>query len=91
MRNRYHTAGVLDGEETELADRIAGLLSGCYTEQRREISQADQGRLVSLYFLTPRSTVERFRHRAREIHPPGGAKLLLSGPWPPYNFAASPG
>jgi hypothetical protein len=91
LRRRYSFGDSLAPEEARLADRIAGLLSGCYTEQRREISPADQGRLVSLYFLTPRITVERFRHRARQIRPPGGAKLLLSGPWPPYNFAASPG
>jgi hypothetical protein len=46
---------------------------------------------VSLYFLTPRSCVERFREQVRRIHFPSGAKLLLSGPWPPYNFAALPG
>jgi hypothetical protein len=91
LRNRYSLGDSFAPEEAQLADRIAGWLSGCYTEQRREISPAGQGRLVSLYFLTPRSAVERFRHKARRIRPPGGAKLLLSGPWPPYNFVASPG
>src|ERR1039458_8537879 len=91
LRNRYSSGNSLAPEEAQLADQIAGLLSGCYTEQRREISPADQGRLVSLYFLTPKTDVERFRNRARQICPPGGMKLLLSGPWPPYNFAASPG
>jgi hypothetical protein len=31
--------------------------------------------------------VEQFRQRAREIRLPGAAKMLLSGAWPPYNFA----
>ena len=26
---------------------------------------------------------------ARKISAPHGVKLLLSGPWPPYNFVAS--
>ena len=91
LRNRYSSGNSLAPEEAQLADQITGLLSGCYTEQRREISPADQGRLVSLYFLTPKTDVERFRNKARQICPPGGTKLLLSGPWPPYNFAAPPG
>jgi hypothetical protein len=91
LRNRYGSGNSLAPEEAQLADRIAASLSGCYTEQRREISPADRGRLVSLYFLTPKTQVERFRNTARQICPPGGTKLLLTGPWPPYNFAASPG
>ena len=90
LRNRYGAGSSLVPEEAQLADRIAGSLSGCYQEQRRETSPADQGRLLSLYFLTPKAGVERFRDQARGIRPPGGTKLLLSGPWPPYNFAMSP-
>ena len=91
LRNRYSSGNSLAPEEAQLADRIAGLLSGCYIEQQREISPADRGRLLSLYFLTPKTEVERFRNEARQIRPPGGAKLLFSGPWPPYNFASSAG
>lgn len=90
LRNRYGSGNSLAPEEAQLADQIAGLLSGCYSERRREISPADQGRLLSLYFLMPKAGVERFRNKVRQIRPPGGAKLLLSGPWPPYNFAVSP-
>lgn len=90
LRNRYPSANALDAEEGQLADRITGWLSGCFTEQRREVSSSSQRRLLSLYFLTPRTGVERFRSQARSICPPSGAKLLLSGPWPPYNFAGSP-
>ena len=90
LRDRYPTAGALDREEGQLADRIAGLLSGCSTEQRREVSSSSQRRLLSLYFLTSKDGVERFRSEARKICPPSGAKILLSGPWPPYNFAGSP-
>jgi hypothetical protein len=90
LRSRYSSGDSLAPEEAQLADRIAGPLSGCYSEQRREISPADQGRLMSLYFLTPKTGVERFRDAARQIRTPGGTKVLFSGPWPPYNFAAAP-
>ena len=90
LRNRYDSGSSLAPEENRLADRIAVSLSGCYLEQQRESSPAGPERLLSLYFLTPRDGVERFRNRVRQIRPPAGAKLLLSGPWPPYNFAMSP-
>jgi hypothetical protein len=91
LRGRYNMGDSLVPEEDRLADRIASLLSGCYKEQRREISRSDLGRLMSLYFLTPQSGVERWLNKARQIDSPGGTKVLLSGPWPPYNFAAPAG
>lgn len=44
LRNRYNSAEALAPEEAQLADRIMGLLSGCSTEQRREVSSSSQGR-----------------------------------------------
>lgn len=91
LRNRYNSPNALAPEEAQLADQIMGLLSGCSTEQRREVSSSSKGRLVSLYFLTPKTYAEQFRQKARQIYAPSGAKLLLSGPWPPYNFVAPSG
>jgi hypothetical protein len=90
LRHRYPSANPLDAEEQRLADQIAAWLSDCSTGQRREVSLSSQRRLLSLYFLTFKTDVERFRSQARKIPPPSGAKILLSGPWPPYNFAGSP-
>ena len=87
LRNRYNSATALAPEEVQLADRIAGLFSGCSTERRKEVSSSSQGRLISLYFLMPKTCVEEFRQRAQRLCPPAGAKVLWSGPWPPYNFA----
>jgi hypothetical protein len=89
LRNRYNSQDTLTAEEALLADRIAALLDDCSTEQCREVSSSHQGRLISLYFLTPKSGAEEFRKMARKISTPRGVKLLLSGPWPPYNFVAS--
>ena len=91
LRSRYSLGGTFAPEEADLAARITGFLSGWYTEECREISRADQGRLVSLYFLTSQSSVEGFRAEARQIRLPDGAKVLISGPWPPYNFSLSSG
>lgn len=43
---------------------------------------------VALYFLVKRGAVDPFRRAFRRISRTESARLLLSGPWPPYNFAA---
>jgi hypothetical protein len=91
LRQRYNVSDTLMPEEAEAVGRIADLLADQFAEQRCEVSSSSQGRLVSLAFLTPKTRVEEFRQKAREISPPSGAKLLLSGPWPPYSFVASAG
>ncbi len=91
LRSRYGCTGVFAPEEAQLADRISGRLAGLYTEQQREVSASGRGRLLSLYFLTPKAGVERFRQTVSSICPGGAAKLLVSGPWPPYNFVVSAG
>lgn len=40
----------------------------------------------SIYFLVPKSSLNRFRQVFRQVEVHESAKLLLSGPWPPYNF-----
>jgi len=68
--------GALDG----LAERI---------ETDRGV-RADRG-LASLYFLVKRGAVESFRRAFQRIERAEAARLLLSGPWPPYNFVAPEG
>jgi hypothetical protein len=45
--------------------------------------------LLSLYFLVPGSAVESFRQAFRHLSATEPARLLLSGPWPPYNFVTN--
>ena len=42
--------------------------------------------MLSLYFLVRRKSVESFRQAFRQVVFKDHAKLLLSGPWPPFNF-----
>jgi hypothetical protein len=43
-----------------------------------------------LYFLIPRSGLESFRQIFGQVSLQEQARLLLSGPWPPYNFVTLP-
>jgi Gas vesicle synthesis protein GvpL/GvpF len=87
LRARHGSAGSPVIEHVEAADRITALLAESFTAQRREYAPAkDNGTLVSLYFLVPRAGTCRFMEKARRVSL-SGTKILVSGPWPPYNFA----
>jgi hypothetical protein len=92
MRSRHGFIGTRPGnapvlEHVAAADRITALLAENFTAQRREYAPADgNGALVSLYFLVPRAGAHEFMEKARALSF-SGIKILVSGPWPPYNFA----
>jgi hypothetical protein len=90
LRKRHASRGGLTLEERRLAEQISGSLGGFCSGLRAEASSAAEGRLLSLYFLTPKTSAENFRDRVRQVPFPEGTKWLLSGPWPPYNFVSSP-
>ncbi|MHC1713331.1 MAG: GvpL/GvpF family gas vesicle protein [Solidesulfovibrio sp.] len=45
--------------------------------------------LVSVYFLVRRKAIESFQRAFNEYRVTESAKLLLTGPWPPYNFVTT--
>jgi hypothetical protein len=90
LRKRHASRAGLTPDEGRLAEQISSSLCGFYDRLRTEASTAAEGRLLSLYFLTPKTSVGNFRDRVRQMRFPEGTKLLLSGPWPPYNFVSSP-
>jgi len=90
LRKRHPPGDGLEAEEGRLAELISSSLGGFYDRLRAEASTVAEGRMLSLYFLTPKTSVADFRDRVRQMHFPEGTKLLLSGPWPPYNFVSSP-
>ena len=64
--------------------QFAGLFVKCTTE-----APSPRLPLLSLYFLVPRPAVTSFRQAFRQLTETESARLLLSGPWPPYNFVTS--
>lgn len=66
--------------------QFAGLYVKCITEP-----PSPRLPLLSLYFLVPRPAVESFRQAFRQLTARESARLLLSGPWPPYNFVTAGG
>lgn len=69
-----------------LVENLCDSLHGSFVRHKVEFPCSKRSHLLSLYFLVPRDSVESFRHAARQFPANPSFKLLLSGPWPPYNF-----
>ncbi len=90
-RERYATENRAAPGQERLVEAIRTSLGGLFVHSRSESSSCYGGRLVSLYFLVPRNRVEPFRRAFRDLSMSDSAKLLLTGPWPPYNFVSANG
>ncbi len=82
----YRSADRKVERQNELVKALCGPLSGLFVHRKVEVP-ASGTPLLSLYFLVPRTSVEVFREATRQSLPNEPARLLVSGPWPPYNFA----
>lgn len=56
---------------------------------REERAAGTAGRLASLVFLVRRAGAGRFREAFRRLEQESAAKMLLTGPWPPYSFVGN--
>ncbi|MBZ5513734.1 MAG: GvpL/GvpF family gas vesicle protein [Acidobacteriia bacterium] len=88
-RQRYQGLDRTTSRERRLAEELCDGLSGLFVRRKLELPETSRGRLPSLYFLVPRASVEAFRKAVRQLGAKESRKLLLSGPWPPYNFVDS--
>ena len=75
-------------EYRQAADRCQAQFATLFVKCKMEAPSARLP-LLSLYFLLPRSAVELFRQAFRQLTETESARLLLSGPWPPYNFVTA--
>ena len=69
----------------EARGALEGLAVRCRA-QRSSAPASPLGRVLSLFFLVRRENVERFREAFGQLQQETPAKMLLTGPWPPYNF-----
>ena len=88
-RQRYLDLDRVGSEQRRLVAEICDSLCGSFVRHKVESPSSSRGRLLSLYFLVPRNSVESFRRAARRYPANQSVKLLMSGPWPPYNFVDS--
>ncbi len=75
-------------EYRQAADRCLAQFAGLFVKAKTE-GPSPRLPLLSLYFLVPHQAVASFRQAFRHLAAAESARLLLSGPWPPYNFVTS--
>lgn len=88
-RKAHYARQEMFANEVDLvSQRCLAALGGLFVKSKAEDhpKAATPSAFLSLYFLVPGNSVERFRQRFRDLCEKEPAKLLLSGPWPPYNF-----
>jgi hypothetical protein len=72
-----------------LIDRYIQAFSGLYARHRIETDMKNGDVILSIYFLTPKSDVNRFRETFGNMLEKGNDEAMISGPWPPYNFVTT--
>lgn len=92
-QRRTHYGIEADGQAQRrwIEELCRNSFAGLFRELKGETTQAqgtDSQAMVPVYFLIPRTLVERFRQAYANLRPPTGLRMLLTGPWPPFNFAA---
>ena len=75
----------LQGRQARI-DHYIRTFAGLYARHRTETDPKSGAVVLSLYFLTPKSKVNRFREAFGNMMEKENAEAMLSGPWPPYNF-----
>jgi hypothetical protein len=88
----YAVEDRLAGENGLLLERCREVFDGLFVKCKseypsfRNYRSVTRDSILSIYFLIPRSLVETFCRVFKQFRLEEPAKLLLSGPWPPYNF-----
>ena len=85
-RLHYFCLDQADLEQRRLVEELCNSLAGLYVRRKVEVPESSSSRPLSIHFLVPRDSIDSFRHAARQFRSRQPLKLLLSGPWPPYNF-----
>ena len=88
-RAHYGVSEEVSRHHESLVDRYDHAFGGLYSKSRTEADERGGRVVVSLYYLIPENTVGLFRQAFARTATAEGAKALVSGPWPPYNFTSS--
>jgi len=87
-RRALYAARDREGKEAfQIIERIRQGFDGLFLKCNAERSAAGKVQLLSLHFLVRRESTERFRSAFRHMKGRVPERLLLTGPWPLYNFS----
>jgi len=89
-RARYGLDAAVQARRQRVEETCRSSFAGLFRELKGETAQtqgADSQTTTLVSFLIPRPLVERFRQAYADLRPPADVRMLLTGPWPPFNFA----
>ena len=87
-QSHYAARDAVQAEVSRLSARIQSAFEGLCAKCRTESFFVRGQPVLSLHFLVRREKTERFRRAFRRLEECAPEKLLLTGPWPPYNFTS---
>jgi len=88
-KEHYAQEECITEAKNEIAEQFRAALTGLFVKCKVETPPMPnrQSSMLSLYFLVPGKSIDPFRQVFRNMRRRMvTTKLLLSGPWPPYNF-----
>lgn len=83
LRRKYSATEQAENAAAALDAALAGL----YRKQRAEAGLFNGEPMYLASYLVPRDRLDAFLRKLDELADCGNFKGLISGPWPPYNFA----
>ncbi len=90
-RARYGMDADGQARQRRIEETCRASFAGLFQEIKGEMAHtpgADSQAMIRVYFLISRTLVERFRQTYTDLRPFEGGRMLLTGPWPPFNFVA---
>jgi len=88
---RYGIDAAGQAQQRRIEETCRTSFAGLFHDIRSETAQvpgADSQAMILVSFLIPRTLVEKFRRTYADLRPFEGERMLLTGPWPPFNFSA---
>ncbi|MHB8204232.1 MAG: GvpL/GvpF family gas vesicle protein [Desulfomonilaceae bacterium] len=91
----YSSESWIQDQKREFSEKCSKEFDGLFANFKSEASRLPEVQnnknliLISLYFLVRKDLTQEFRVKFRELKCLITGKMLLSGPWPPYNFVVS--
>lgn len=86
-RAHYGATDARSRRHQQAASGYDRALEGLYIRRRVEVGERGGRDVVSVYYLVPDGSVGAFRDAFARTTLADGTRALVSGPWPPYNFA----
>ena len=83
LKSKYSATEQAELQATALNTALAGL----YRDQRGEAGWFNNEPSYLVSYLVPRATLAAFREKLEDLGRTGQCPGIISGPWPPYNFA----